>query len=139
MKIFLGQILGKSQGGGVSQFFLTVPGRGECDYQPMHYGKSEICMTVKEAALRIACLAGGICERTSGGLLPRGNSRAAKPRVKFPPATFLGNPPSIRIFGKSLFKFPPPLAEKLFKCSHPHVPSGEERGLISLTAAGNRA
>ena len=26
-------------------------GRGECCYQPMHYGKSEICMTVKEAAL----------------------------------------------------------------------------------------
>ena len=34
---------------------------------------------------------------------------------------------------------PPSRAEKLFKCPHPHMPSGEERGLISLTAAGNRA
>ena len=27
-----------------------------------------------------------------------------------------GNPPGIWIFGKFLFKFPPPEAEKLFKC-----------------------
>ena len=28
-----------------------------------------------------------------------------------------GNPPGIWIFGKFVFKFPPPEAEKLFKCS----------------------
>ena len=49
-----------------------------------------------------------------------------------------GQPPGIWIFGKFFFKFPLPRAEKLFKCPHPHVPSGEGRGLISLTAAGNR-
>ena len=43
----------------------------------------------------LACVAGGIRERASGRAAifppwrsPRGNSRAAKPRVKFPPATF---------------------------------------------------
>ena len=42
----------EAKGGGVSQFFLTVPAWGDCAiYQPMHHGKSEICMTVKEAAL----------------------------------------------------------------------------------------
>ena len=40
---------------GVSQFFLTVPGRGECDYQPMHHGKSEICMTEVAALLWLEC------------------------------------------------------------------------------------
>ena len=45
----------------------------------------------------LACVAGGIRERAIfGGRAascfprdPRGNTRAAKPRVKFPPATFL--------------------------------------------------
>ena len=39
----------------------------------------------------VACVAGGIRERVSGGgaaISPLGISRAAKPRVKFPPATF---------------------------------------------------
>ena len=58
-----------------------------------------------------------------------------KSKLQHPP----GNPPGIWIFGKSLFKFPLPRAEKLFKCPHPQVPSGEERGLISLTAADNLA
>ena len=39
----------------------------------------------------LACVADGIRERASSGgvaIPSRGNSRAAKPRVKFPPATF---------------------------------------------------
>ena len=48
-------------------------------------------------------------------------------------------PPGILIFGKFLFISPPLWAEKLFECPHPQVPSGEELGLISQTAAGNRA
>ena len=59
-----------------------------------------------------------------------------KSKLQYPPP---GNPPGIWIFGKFVFKFPPPRAEKLFKCPHPHVPSGEEREHISPTAAGNRA
>ena len=35
-----------------------------------------------------------------------------------PPPTG-GKPPGIWIFGKCLLKFPPPRAEKLFKCPHP--------------------
>ena len=42
-------------------------------------------------------------------------------------------------FWKIFVQISPPRAEKLFKCRHPHVPSEDERGLISLTAAGNRA
>ena len=49
-----------------------------------------------------------------------------------------GQPPGHLNFWKTFGKFPPPWVEKLFKCLHPHMPSGEERGLISLTAAGNR-
>ena len=42
-------------------------------------------------------------------------------------------------FLKILVQILPPRAEKLFKCPHLNVPTGEERGLISRTAAGNRA
>ena len=38
---------------------------------------------------------------------------SVKSKLKHPPP---GNPPGIWIFGKFLFKFPPPEAEKLFKC-----------------------
>ena len=40
------------------------------------------CFNENPSMRAVACVAGGIRER------PRGNSRAAKPRVKFPPATF---------------------------------------------------
>ena len=38
---------------------------------------------------------------------------SVKSKLKHPPP---GNPPGIWIFGKFLFKFSPPEAEKLFKC-----------------------
>ena len=40
------------------------------------------------------------------------------------PSPAPGNPPGIWIFGKFLFKCPPPRTEKLFKCPHPQVSSG---------------
>ena len=53
----------------------------------------------------------------------------------------LGQLPWAFEFKKKLCQITPSPAGKLLKCPHPHVPSGEKRGLtcISLTAAGNRA
>ena len=68
--------------------------------------------------------------RTAGNYVPVKSKLQHLPRA---------TPRAFAFFENLCSNSPPPRAEKLFKCPHPHVPSGEERGLISQTGAGNRA
>ena len=58
-----------------------------------------------------------------------------KTKLQYPPR----QPPGYLNFWNIFVQIPPSLAWKAVQMPHPHFPLGEECGLISRTAAGNRA
>ena len=89
-----GSVLGPTQFSLFCNDLPDIAGVRECE---IHMYADDTTIYVAESSPdKVACVAGGMRERASGGgaanfprgRSPRVNSRAAKPRVNFPPTTF---------------------------------------------------